>query len=176
MLVPRCGAYGGLWAAMTGVRAMWLVVLAAWLGGCAPLIVAPTAVMATAGLSAVQAGTTAYVGGVLESAEKGTLAQAYLDALDAVEELRFELVRTTLDEHYALVMVREAGGRKIRIQLQRKSPIVTKVRIRVGLLGDQAMSRLVLAQIRQELGEDFQHELEFDPLQQGPSGPGVNAR
>jgi hypothetical protein len=153
-----------------------LLALVCWgLGGCAPLIVAP-AMMATAGLTAVQAGTTAYVGGVLESAEKGTLAQAYLDALDAVEELRFELVRTTLDEHYALVMAREAGGRRIRIQLQRKSPIVTKVRIRVGFLGDQAMSRLVLAQIRQELGDDFQHELEIDPLQQGPLGPGVNAR
>jgi hypothetical protein len=124
--------------------------VAAWCAmasGCAaPLFVT------SAGMSALQAGTSAYVGGELESAEVVELHTLYQIIHEVLaEELAFDIATARAGENHAFIHTREAQGRMIRISLERKSPIVTKINIRVGLLGDQPMSRLVLGAIQSRL-------------------------
>lgn len=124
--------------------------LCAMLGGCAAAF--PPLFVTSAGVSAVQAGTSAYIGGELESAEV-TEMHALFDVIQEVlvEELGFEITAARSGENLAYVHARETHGRRIRISLERKSPIVTKINIRVGAFGDPPMSRLVLGAIQSRL-------------------------
>jgi hypothetical protein len=121
------------------------------MGGC----LAFPAMFATtmgAGVSAVQAGTASFIGGELESAEATEMHVLYEIIQEVlVEELAFEVTAARAGENYAYIHTRETQGRTIRITLERKSPIVTKLNIRVGWFGDQPMSRIVLGAIQSRL-------------------------
>lgn len=113
-------------------------------GGCAAPLLATGA-----GLSAFQAGGSAYIRGELESAEvveMHTLFQLVQDVL--VEEFAFEIAVARAGDNYAFIHTKETQGRMIRVNLERKSPVVTKINVRVGLFGDQPMSRLILGGIQ----------------------------
>jgi hypothetical protein len=74
---------------------------------------------------------------------------------------------------------RDANGMLYRVALDRLTEKITKVRVQVGTFGDQAISRLVLAQVQREVlrtwdpqtpnapwaGEDF-----LDPMLQSAAG------
>jgi hypothetical protein len=131
-------------------------------GGCVGF---PPLFAASAGLSAVQAGTSAYIGGELESSEvveMNTLFQIVQEVM--VEELGFEITRARTGDNLAYIQTRETQGRRIRITLERKSPIVTKFNIRVGLFGDQSMSRLILGAIQSRLPAPPQRTLPLEDV------------
>jgi hypothetical protein len=113
------------------------------LGGCAAPVV-----IASAGTSALQAGTSAYINGELDSAQIAPMATVYAAALDALSDLQFPLSSSRMISSRAGINAQEVNGRSIRIELTAKSPVVTKINIRVGLVGDQAVSRLLLAEIQ----------------------------
>jgi hypothetical protein len=133
------------------------------LSGCAVPVL-----FASAGVAAARAGSSAYVSGELESAEvteMGVLFQVVQDAL--TEDLGFEIDIARAGDNYAYIHTSENQGRKIRVNLERKSPIVTKVNIRVGLLGDQPMSRLVLGAIQARTPAPPQRHPGIDELLRG---------
>jgi hypothetical protein len=109
---------------------------------CTPVMVA------SAGVSALQYGTAAFVNGELEAAHVADLETVYQAALDTVRDLKFreEFVRVT--DRTGYIHVRELTGRRIKIFLEARSSIVTKINIRVGVFGDQAISRLLLGEIQ----------------------------
>jgi hypothetical protein len=114
------------------------------LGGCAVPVL-----FASAGVAAARAGSSAYISGELESAEvteMATLFQIIQEVM--IEDLGFEIDIAMAGNSYAYIHTRESQGRRIRINLERKSPVVTKINIRVGLFGDQPMSRLILGAIQ----------------------------
>lgn len=120
-----------------------LVAVTFMLGGCA----APT-VIASAGANALQQGTSAFINGELDAAQIASLETVYKAGLDALGDLQFPITSSRLNKSSAGITSKEINGRAIRIELNAKSPIVTKINIRVGILGDQAISRLLLAEIQ----------------------------
>jgi hypothetical protein len=112
---------------------------------------APPMIVASAGLTAFQEGSTAFIRGELESADAVPLGAFYQAALDALSGLNFRIVSSRLAPRGARIQALETGGRSIRIDLEKKSPLVTKLNIRVGIFGDQAVSRLIQQSIAKRL-------------------------
>ncbi len=110
--------------------------------GCA----APVVVL-TAGASVLQAGATTFINGELESAQVLPMDTVYDASVRAINDLQFKLISQRKDAASASIHAQEVNGRSITISLAAKSPAVTKTNIRVGLMGDQVMSRLIQSEI-----------------------------
>jgi hypothetical protein len=126
------------------VKAAWaalaLVVLA--VPACAPTVVA------TAGFGALQAGAESFINGELESAQFCSIETVRKASMEALQALQFKVISERHDERSASINAQELHGRSIRIKLSAKSPVVTKTNVRVGLMGDQVMSRLIMGEIQ----------------------------
>jgi len=100
---------------------------------------------------AAGAGAVAYVRGQLES----TLSAGYDKAADAanlaVQQLQFSKISEKKDAVADIITVRTAGDRKIVIKIDKVAALSSKVRIRVGWFGDEALSLTVLDKIRANL-------------------------
>jgi hypothetical protein len=127
--------------------AAWVALLA----GCAGPVVISPAMMTVAGINALQAGTAEYIRGRLESAEVAPLAAAYEACLDALKELGFTVNKSVLRENDAYIDAREVDGRVVEVRLSRRTPRLTKVKIRIGPFGDRAVSTTVLAAVQAHL-------------------------
>ncbi|MFN0134039.1 MAG: DUF3568 family protein [Phycisphaerales bacterium] len=122
-------------------RVLSVCAIAGQIGGCATPVI-----IATAGMSALQAGTAAYIDGRLQAAHVVSLGDAYAAASAALVDLKFNILSSKVREGSALIAAAEDDGRGIEVSLSRRTARVTKVSIRVGLFGDQSVSRLLLAQ------------------------------
>ncbi len=111
-----------------------------WLSGC---------VVVAAG--AVGAGAVAYVRGELASSLEADLDTAYGAAQRALAKLEFAKIdqrKTGLD---AQLVHRTALDKRVEIKLQKITDRLTKIEIRVGVVGDQELSLALLDKIRAEL-------------------------
>src|SRR5688572_22952484 len=116
-----------------------LLLLLPLLQGC----FAPPVVIASAGLGALQTGTTAFIRGELEHASANPLDIASQATREGLQDLQFPIVSERIGRTSADILARETSGRAIKVHLEQKSPMVTKFSIRVGVWGDQAVSQLV---------------------------------
>ncbi|MCL4741383.1 MAG: DUF3568 family protein [Phycisphaerales bacterium] len=114
---------------------------------CSGCTVALVAGAAAAGI----AGTYVYTEGRLESVEDAPLASVHAAALKATEDLGFSLVRESQDAFGSIVVSKRADNSDVTIALEKKSDKTTSVRIRVGIIGDEAVSTEILARIRENL-------------------------
>ena len=114
-------------------------------------------VIATTGFGALQTGTEAFIRGELEAALATPLPEVYEAAQTAIKELEFTPRAAKLGDYNGYVYARETQGRKVDIDLEKKSPRVTKVNIRVGIFGDQAIARLILGSIQKQLSPAPSH-------------------
>lgn len=121
--------------------AIGLVLLA--LPGC----VAPT-IIASAGANALQAGTAAFINGELDAAQIVSLEDAITATTGAMTDLKFDAIRVRRGDRTVTVYAQEQNKREVRITLVPRTPLIVKINIRVGLLGDQAISRLLLAEVQ----------------------------
>ncbi len=100
---------------------------------------------------AAGAGTVAYVRGELES----TLSAGYEKSVEAtnlaVQQLQFAKVSERRDALMDTITVRTAGDRKVVIRISKIADLNSKVRIRVGWFGDEALSLTILEKIRSNL-------------------------
>ena len=133
-------------------RILVCAALTASIGGCA----AP-AVIATAGFGAIQTGTEAFIRGELEAAVAHPLDEVFAASEAALYELQFPLKSSKLNQFNGYINARESQGRGVDVDLEKKSPIVTKINVRVGLFGDQAISRLILSTIQARLAAHSPH-------------------
>ena len=120
-----------------------IVTLLIGLSGCAAPVV-----IASAAVPAVQAGTEAFVRGDLESAQIATMEAIYAATEHALTDLEFRIVTRSVGKNAAYIRAKELGGRAVTVEFERRSPQVTKTTIRVGVWGDQAISRLLLGEIQ----------------------------
>lgn len=97
------------------------------------------------------AGAVAYVRGDLDATLDGTLEQAVRAANRAAEALKFAKVSEKTDALQSTLVLRNAADRKIEVRLDRASDRVTKIKIRVGVFGDEALSLAVLDQVKAAL-------------------------
>jgi len=117
------------------------------LGGCSPPLL-----IASVGLRALQSGAAVYTNRRLEAVAVISMEEIYHATVEVLGDLGFTLITARLREDSAYIEAKEANGRKVKISLDRRTPVVTKAKLRVGLLGDQPMSRLIFARVIEKLG------------------------
>ncbi len=119
---------------------------------CAAVICPGCTVALVAGAAAAGiAGTYVYTEGRLESVEDAPLAEVHAAALKAVEDLGFTLKRESQDAFNSIIVAKRADDSEVNIALEKKSDSTTSVRIRVGIVGDEAVSTEILARMRENL-------------------------
>ena len=100
---------------------------------------------------AAGAGTVAYIRGELDAA-----LSYNLDAVDratnrAAEQLRFAKINEGSDALARVITLRTAEDKKIEVKLTRTTDTLTQVRIRVGVFGNETVSRALLDKIQANL-------------------------
>lgn len=113
---------------------------APFLGGC---------VVVAAG--AAGAGAVAYVRGELESSVPHDLDAVFAASQRALGELKFARIDDKKSGLDAQLISRTALDKKVEIRLERITDGLTKIRIRVGVIGDQQLSLTILEKINAEL-------------------------
>lgn len=111
-----------------------------WLTGC---------VVVAAG--AVGAGAVAYVRGELESSVEADLDATYAAAQSALAKLEFARIEQRKSGLDAQLVHRTALDKRVEIKLKKITDRLTKIEIRVGIVGDQELSLTLLDKIRAEL-------------------------
>lgn len=87
----------------------------------------------------------------LESFEAASLDETWQATLAAMERLGFVVSQKDRTDLDAMVLAHTQGGRDVRIRLSKETTVISSVRIRVDLLGDETLSRVVLQQIEATL-------------------------
>lgn len=100
---------------------------------------------------AVGAGAVAYVRGELEASLEANLDTAYAAAQRALARLEFAKIEQSRSGVDARLVHRTALDKKVEIKLKKVTDRLTKIEIRVGVVGDQELSLTLLDQIRAEL-------------------------
>lgn len=112
---------------------------------------APPIVVATAGASIAQIGGTAYANGVLESAFE-SLFDDLVCASERVITSSGLLVRRTRPRNgYKYIETVDKTNTTIVFRIERRTPRIAVVRIRVGTFGNQPLSTLFMRMIEKEL-------------------------
>lgn len=124
-----------------GAFAAALAVCAFATTGCGALLL-----VGGAGTSAI-----AFATGELRVTEEIALRELHEATRLAVETLRYREVEAVLEADRIRWQATTAGGDPVDIRLIARGPERTDLRIRVGVFGSEARSRLVLEQIRQAL-------------------------
>jgi hypothetical protein len=125
-----------------------LVCLFPALTGCA----LPATVVLSAAAPVAQAGASSYIDNELITAINHPLNECERAVQRALADLQFDhrLTRGTGPSRYLLA--HDLDDTPVEIRLQAVTPVLTRLSIRVGFWGDQAISRALLTQIERELG------------------------
>lgn len=129
----------GVWAGVS--------VLGVLAGCAAPVMFAGPA------MQAVSVGAGAFSNGELTAAWPVPMEELWISTRRVIDELQFPVkaVRTSEDAQTAIVFADDTQGRDVEIRVDAVTPVVSTIRIRVGFWGDEAVSRLVLSRIEQDL-------------------------
>jgi hypothetical protein len=117
---------------------------------------AASGLLLTSGCLAVAAGAgaaagVAYVRGDLEATLNAGLDQSIRATDKAVQQLAYAKVSEKKDALLDTFVVRNSADKKIEIRLENAGEGLTKVRIRVGVFGDETLSRAVFDKIKASL-------------------------
>jgi hypothetical protein len=93
----------------------------------------------------------AYLKGSLEATLEAGLDKAFRASGDAVKDLQFAKISESKDALLAIVVARNAADKKIEIQLDKISDTLTKLKIKVGTIGDEELSVKILEKIKANL-------------------------
>ena len=123
-----------------------VTVLLLSLGLCSASCLGPE-IVATAGLSATQAGVAEYKKGTLRTAWDAPLDAMFDASKRALTELGFQITGEVSTGEERSLRAMELDYTAIDILLERVSPVVTILSIRVGTWGDQPVSKLISERI-----------------------------
>jgi hypothetical protein len=111
--------------------------------GCAPMLLAGGAIAGAA--------VATFIKGELVTHESYMLDQTWLATQKAMKSLGFTIQKEDKDSLTALIVAHGAEDKKVEIHLKKEAIHVTQIRIRVGLFGDEELSRHILREIQKEL-------------------------
>jgi hypothetical protein len=100
---------------------------------------------------AAGAGAVAYVRGELSAGLEHELTPVYKATQRALKELEFAKISEQSSAVDAHLLYRTALDRRVEIKLKKTGSRLTEVRIRIDLIGDQALARMILDKIKAEL-------------------------
>ncbi|HRU05683.1 MAG TPA: DUF3568 family protein [Candidatus Brocadiia bacterium] len=124
-------------------KAAWVLLVAVCavsLNGCLLLVA-----------GAAGAGAISYVQGELKTTQAASLDRAFTAAKKAVDELGYITINSAKDAAKGEVVARTPSDTKITISLARVEDNITSIGIRVGIFGDEDMSRNLLDKIKRHL-------------------------
>lgn len=107
--------------------------------------------VAVVAAGAAGAAAIAWVRGELQTTLPATLDRSFAATTEAIEELQFVKVSERKDALLGVVVARNAADKKIEIKLENMAGNVTKIGIRVGVMGDQELSLAILDKVRANL-------------------------
>ena len=113
-------------------------------------------VAVTSGCLAVAAGAgagaaVAYVRGQLEANIGSSFDNTIAATNKALQQLSIAKVNEKRDALVCVITARNAADKKIEIRLENAAQQLTKVRIRIGLMGDEQLSISILEKIKANL-------------------------
>lgn len=120
---------------------MVIVSLAMGCSGCVALLVG----------AAAGAGGVAYVQGGLEKNVDHSVAQAYKASLAALKSLDMFVTSKEQDPHSAKIKAEASDGKSVTIDIESLTERSSKIKIRVGIMGDQERSQIILNAIQRRL-------------------------
>ena len=123
---------------ITAVSILGVLVFA--LGGCAVAIVGAGA-----------AAGVGYVRGDLEATLKNDVEPIYKASLEALDQLELAVISREKDALGAKIISRTSEDKKVQIKLKQTQGGITELSIRIGIFGDEALSRLIYDKIRENL-------------------------
>jgi hypothetical protein len=126
------------------------------LGGCVESAIAAAGV--TAGMSLAQDQATSFIRGELKAARMAPIEDARRAVHAAMSELHLVVLTEREGEHDGYIRGKADGGREIKIFLKADSAVMTRFTVRVGFMGDAAVSKLVMARIDRALGTGDPHD------------------
>lgn len=110
------------------------------LSGCAAVLVGGAA-----------AGTVAYVRGDLEAVVDHSVDETFDAAVKAMNQLDLSIISRDHDKLTGKIVARDSEDSKITVTLKSRETGNTELRIRVGVFGDEALSRRIYDQVRENL-------------------------
>jgi len=121
------------------IKAGMILLIAVLMSGCA------------AALVGAGAGTVAYLRGDLEATMSQDLNAVYEASLQALGQLEIVPSQKEKDALTAKIVARGADDKKIQIMLKRTEENLTKLSIRIGIVGSETKSRVIYEQIKKNL-------------------------
>jgi hypothetical protein len=112
---------------------------------------AMTGCLALAAGAAAGVGTYAYTQGEMNTTFEAPLDRAWEATQAAMNDLQFPIAERSKDALNAELRANQADGTPVRIRLNRATDNTTEVRVRVGMFGDERISRAVMDKIRDNL-------------------------
>ncbi len=101
--------------------------------------------------AAAGAGAIAYMRGELEATEEAPIGAVVTATHAAIDDLELKLISSEADAYSGKITAETARGTDIGISLKRVSDNVTEIHIRVGVFGDEDLSRLIHEKIKARL-------------------------
>lgn len=118
------------------------------LAGLASVTVLQSGCLLVAAGAVAGAGAVVYVRGELQASLDNGYESVKKAANHAVDQLQFKKISESNDALKDVLVARTADNTKVEITIIKVSEVLTKVNIRVGVFGDQALSMTVLEKIR----------------------------
>ena len=118
------------------------------LAGLASVTVLQSGCLLVAAGAVAGAGAVVYVRGELQASLDNGYESVKKAANHAVDQLQFKKISESNDALKDVLVARTADNTKVEITIIKVSDVLTKVNIRVGVFGDQALSMTVLEKIR----------------------------
>jgi hypothetical protein len=97
------------------------------------------------------AGAVAYVRGELDATVDASPDRTVWTVGRAVQQLEFAKVSESKDALLSITVVRNAADKKIEIRTERMGAALTRIKIRVGVFGDEALAQAILDKIKSSL-------------------------
>jgi hypothetical protein len=99
------------------------------------------------------AGTVAYVKGELQTTYAASFNRTWDASLAALKDLGITVYNTQKDATEGNIEATKADGSKVKLNLKPTGSDTTAVKIRVGIFGDEEVSRTISNQISKRLGK-----------------------
>jgi len=101
--------------------------------------------------AAAGAGTVAWVNGDLEVNIDAPVDKVHSATVSGLKRLKLPVTTDLKDKHNAKVRSKYSDGKDVTIDILAITERTSKIKIRVGILGDQARSEAILTSIRKYL-------------------------
>ncbi|NIP29870.1 MAG: DUF3568 family protein [Candidatus Dadabacteria bacterium] len=126
---------------MNNLRMLLIFPLLIFLGGC----------FAAAVGGAVGAGSVVYYQGQLKTKEIASLEQTWFAVVTTMDDMGFKIIEKQKDRISAYLKARTTEDKKVRIKLKYENETRTDMSVRVGIFGDEKISRLIVNKIHKKL-------------------------